>query len=88
MGHHLEDVLVEHGFDAGTKSPSQDGVVWPETKEQQVLAQGGSEVLKVTRNNANDNMSWLCIASTEIQYLFYTGATNRATVRDARVSGA
>ena len=81
MGHHLEDVLVEHGCDAGTKSPSQDGAVWPKTKEVQVLAQGGSEVLKVTRNNANDNMCWLCVASTGIQDLLYTGATNRLTVR-------
>ena len=66
MGHHLEDVLVEHGCDAGTKSPSQDGTVWPKTKEGQVLAQGGNEVLKVTRNNANDNMCWVCMASTGI----------------------
>ena len=41
----------------------------------------GSEVLNVTRNNANHNMCWLCIASTRIQDLLYTGATNRATVR-------
>ena len=75
MGHHLADVLVEHGCDAGTKSPSQDGAVWPKTKEGQVLAQGGSEVLKVTRNNANDNMCWLCMASTGTQDLLYTGAT-------------
>ena len=46
-----------------------------------MLAQGGSEVLKVTRKNANDNMCWLCVASTGIQDLLYTGATNRATVR-------
>ena len=88
MGHHLEDVLVEHGCDAGTKLSSQDGVVWPETKEGQVLAQGGSEVLKVTRNNANDNMCWLSIASTGIQDLLYTGATQPCNSKDARVSGA
>ena len=50
-------------------------------KMGQVFAQGGKEVLKVTRNNANDNMCWLCTASTGIQELLYTGATNRVTFR-------
>ena len=38
-------------------------------------------MLKVTRNNANDNMCWLCVAITGIQYFMHTEATNRATVR-------
>ena len=66
----------------------KNGAVWPETKEVQVFAQGGSEVLNVTRNNANDNMCWLCIASTGIQDLLYTGATQPCNSQDARVSGA
>ena len=87
MGYHLEDLLVEHGCDAGSRF-RKNGAVWPETKEVQVFAQGGKEVLNVTRNNANDNMCWLCIASTRIQDLLYTGATQPCNSQDARVSGA
>ena len=41
----------------------------------------GARCSRSHRNNANDNMCWLCVASTGIQDLLDTGATNRATVR-------
>ena len=68
---HLEDVFVELGCHVGWKSLSLHGAVWLETKEVQVLAQGWTEVLAVSQNNANDNMCCLCMVSTGIRDLLF-----------------
>ena len=48
----------------------------------------GARCSRSPENNANDNMCWLCVASTGIQDLLYTGATQPRNSQDARVSGS